>query len=246
MLVSALQQGESAISIHISPSSRTSLPCPHPTLNSCIVSPPQMVTPACSLGAALALCSGSLTGVSASIHCFCAPEWSSDFLHMALDLCRDRLQCWGAAGGLPECLEATEIGVRRSLESGQQPDFWSHISEQKAVSSQASSVHCHLPFHCLSWTPRTEGKEFHGICKGWIGELASAEQRIKAGRGRQTPPGWWMPVRLHLMSSPEQPSTGKSIPFSTFSAGRPLLIASHASSSVLLGSETVLWPRSQP
>lgn len=52
-------------------------------------------------------------------------------------------------------------------------------------------------------------------------------------------------VRLYLMSSPEQPSTGKSISFSTFCAGRLIFIMSQAS-SVLLGTETVLWPWSQP
>ena len=59
---------------------------------------------------------------------------------MALDLCRDRLQRWGAVGGLPECLEATEIGVGRDLEPGQQPAFWAHISEQRPVSSLLLSI----------------------------------------------------------------------------------------------------------
>lgn len=51
-------------------------------------------------------------------------------------------------------------------------------------------------------------------------------------------------MRLYLISSPEQPSTGKSIPFSTFSAERLLFIMSRTS-SVLPGTKMALWPRSQ-
>lgn len=74
------------------------------------------------------------------------------------------------------------------------------------------------------------------------------EQRSKEGRGRHRPcePSRVEDesMRLYLMSSPEQPSTGKSILFSTFSAEQLLFIMSHTS-SVLLGTEMVLWPWSQ-
>lgn len=124
--------------------------------------------------------------------CLCSLLLSSrvelSLLHLALDLCRDRLQCWGAAGGLHHrCLEATEIGVLgRDLEPGQQPDFWSHISERSTVSSQASSVHCHLSFHCLSWTGQRVGISWDLQRLDWGQPLWARESR-EAGRERHRP-----------------------------------------------------------
>lgn len=79
-----------------------------------------------------------------------------------------------------------------------------------------------------------------------MGELAPVSREARQAGGATVPSGAVDELgRLYLTSSPEQPSTGKSISFSTFCAGRLIFIMSPAS-SVLLGTEMVLWPWSQP
>lgn len=145
-----------------------------------------------------------------------APGLSLLFLLMALDSCRDKFQCWGLTW------EASATAEGRDPVMEQWSEFAHTIQSQELCPPRPLLPYLHLPFHSLSWTPRTEGEALHGICRGWVGKLASVERRNKAGRECHSPCGPSRvvkeSVRLYPMSSPEQPNTRKSIQFSTFSA----------------------------
>lgn len=94
---------------------------------------------------------------------------------------------------------------------------------------------------------REEARHFLGFAEAGLGAgLYGAEKQGRQGAPQtlRTLQGGGRVYEVYLMSSLEQPSTGKSILFSTFSAEQLLFITSHTS-SVLLGAEMVLWPWSQ-
>lgn len=131
-------------------------------------------------------------------------------------------------------------GKGRDLELGQCSNLCSHTYQsQEPCPPRPLLPPRHLIFSSLSWVPGTEGEAPApwGLQRlGWGAGLYGAERQDRQG-APQTLQAFQVEdeaVRRYLMSSPEQPSTGKSIPFSTFRAERLLFIMSHTS-SVLLG-----------
>lgn len=62
-----------------------------------------------------------------------------------------------------------------------------HIHEgQELCPPRLLLPHCHMPSNSLR-TPGTEGEALYGFCRGWVGELASMEQRSRQGWGTTDP-----------------------------------------------------------